>query len=153
MVSDPAQQAARQRWMSVLARSSAEELQSCRERLSCDRSWSLLRKPETGLVMVRARAGGQGKQFNLGEATMTRCSVRLDSGEIGHAYITGRDKRHAELAAFFDAVAQDPAQVTQVEEVVIGPIAERLRDEKQARAAKVAATKVDFFTLARGEDS
>nr|WP_269812739.1 phosphonate C-P lyase system protein PhnG [Aurantimonas marina] len=61
-----------------------------------------LRAPEAGLVMRRGRIGG-GAPFNLGEACVARASVRLASGEVGHAMVLGRDTDHARLAAFFDA--------------------------------------------------
>ncbi len=67
-----------------------------------------MRGPEGGLVMVRGRAGGGGAPFNLGEMTVTRCTVRLGSGLVGHAYVAGREPRRAELAALVDALMQDP---------------------------------------------
>ncbi len=33
--------------------------------------------------MVRGRAGGGGSAFNLGEMTVTRCSVRIATGQVG----------------------------------------------------------------------
>lgn len=144
--------AARQYWMSVLARSSADELQVYLHDLKPDTGWTQLRKPETGLVMTRGRAGGQGQRFNLGEVTVTRCSVQLESGRTGHAWIRGRDSKHAELAAVFDALLQDPSAGDALKGKLIDPIATRLSDARKARADKVAATKVDFYTMVRGED-
>ena len=110
-----------------------------------------LRRPEVGAVMVQGRQGGTGAPFNLGEMSVTRCALRLGSGEIGHAYVQGRDKRHAERAALVDALMQtDRAQV--LADAVLKPL-QQARDAAAAvRAAKAAATKVDFFTLVRGED-
>ncbi|MDV7340325.1 phosphonate C-P lyase system protein PhnG [Terasakiella sp. A23] len=143
----------RQHWISILARSSAEELQSFWDGLSLTQSYRPLRQPETGLLMVRARAGGVGQRFNLGETTVTRCSVSLESGEIGHSYVTGRDKRHAELAAAFDGLLQNPDWHTRVMEDVVSVIERRLKETRKTREAKVASTKVDFFTMVRGEDA
>lgn len=110
----------------------------------------LLRAPEIGTVMVRGRAGGTGAPFNLGEKTVTRASVRLSSGAVGHGYVQGRDKNHALRAALIDAMAQQDA--AGVEARILAP----LRDEEIARrkavAAEAAATRVEFFTLVRGED-
>ncbi|RNF34425.1 phosphonate C-P lyase system protein PhnG [Paracoccus methylarcula] len=110
----------------------------------------LLRAPEIGTVMVRGRAGGTGAAFNLGEKTVTRASVRLPSGTVGHGYVQGRDKGHALRAALIDAMAQQDA--ARVEERILAP----LRDEEVARrkavATEAAATRVEFFTLVRGED-
>lgn len=109
----------------------------------------LLRTPEIGTVMVRGRAGGTGSAFNLGEMTVTRASVRLTSGEVGHGYVQGRDKGHALRAALVDALTQRHPQAAQA---ILAP----LRDEENARRAAIAteaaATRVEFFTLARGED-
>ena len=60
--------------------------------------------------MARGRPGGDGAPFNLGEMTVTRCTVRLEDGTVGHAYVAGRDMRQAELAAVLDAVLQGPAR-------------------------------------------
>lgn len=144
--------ATRKRWMSVLARSSAKELAQYMEGLTDAPSWNVLRKPETGLVMVRGRAGGQGQRFNLGETTVTRCSISLANGVVGHSWIRGRDKSHAELAAVFDALMQDNQQQDALTETVITPITKRLAALREQRAATVAKTRVDFYTLARGED-
>ena len=36
--------------------------------------------------VVRGRVGATGAAFNLGEMTVTRASVRLASGNVGHAF-------------------------------------------------------------------
>src|SRR4051794_4664177 len=66
------------------------------------------RPSETGLCLVRVRAGGTGLRFNLGEMTISRCAVRLATGEIGCGYVVGRSMRHTELVALFDAILQRP---------------------------------------------
>ena len=150
--------AARRRWMAVLARGSAAELADHWGRLGEGLSHDRLRAPESGLVMVRGRAGGSGSPFNLGEMTVTRCSVRLAGGaggpaRVGHATVAGRDRRHAELAALFDALLQDPARHDAVERTVIAPLEAAQAAAAEARSRKAAATKVDFFTMVRGEDT
>lgn len=107
-----------------------------------------LRRPETGLVMVRGRAGGTGEQFNLGEMTVTRCALRLESGESGVAYVQGRSHRKAELAAVADALLQSAAFKTVLEDL-IGPVRARLQSDAEAMQRKAQATRVEFFTLAR----
>lgn len=107
-----------------------------------------LRRPETGLVMVRGRAGGSGEQFNLGEMTVTRCALRLESGESGVAYVQGRSHRKAELAAVADALLQSAAFKTVLEDL-IGPVRARLQSDAEAMQRKAQATRVEFFTLAR----
>ncbi|WP_279605400.1 phosphonate C-P lyase system protein PhnG [Methylobacterium sp. E-016] len=110
-----------------------------------------LRAPETGLVMARGRIGGDGRAFNVGEATVTRAAVHLSGGETGFAYHLGRDRPRARLAAILDAHWQHPARRGAVEAALAG-IAERRASEAAAAARKIAATRVNFFTLARGED-
>lgn len=136
--------AARQRWMSVLARADADELGV---RLGALPSYRVLRGPEAGLVMVRGRAGGGGAPFNLGEMTATRCTVRTDAGFVGHAYVAGRNERRAELAALADALLQDPRQQAALLEQVIEPLAARQQARRDAVAAKAAATRVQFFAM------
>jgi alpha-D-ribose 1-methylphosphonate 5-triphosphate synthase subunit PhnG len=112
----------------------------------------MLRKPEIGSALVRARAGGDGQRFNLGEMTLTRCSVRLEGGTVGHAYLSGRRPREAELAALLDALLQDPIHGPVIEERLIAPMAEAQEASRRRRAGEIAASRVSFFTMVRGED-
>ncbi|MGE0230541.1 MAG: phosphonate C-P lyase system protein PhnG [Flavobacteriaceae bacterium] len=111
-----------------------------------------LRGPETGLVMLRGRTGGGGEAFNLGEATVTRCSVRLSTGEVGHSYVLGRDDGRAERAAWLDGMWQHPATRELVETRVLAPLADAIEKADGAVSAKSARTRVEFFTMVRGED-
>lgn len=140
-------QAARQKWMAVLARASANELAAGLAVLPALPEAEVLRAPETGLVMVRGRAGGDGDAFNLGEMTVTRCAMRLGS-HIGHAYVTGRDHAKARLAALLDAALQDAALHDALMRAVIEPLAAAQQATRAAEARKAAATRVDFFTMA-----
>jgi alpha-D-ribose 1-methylphosphonate 5-triphosphate synthase subunit PhnG len=143
--------ASRRRWMGVLARAQGTEIDTAWKALGEPPAYDHLRRPETGLAMVRGRTGGDGAAFNLGEMTVTRCSVRLADGTVGHAYIAGRDTAHAERAAVLDALLQDEARRAALEEQVIGSL-ERAQAERRDKAArKSAATRVDFFTMVRGE--
>ncbi len=108
--------------MSVLAKASPVELERLWRALPAEPSWQPLRAPETGMVMVRGRAGGTGRRFNLGEMTVTRSAVRLDDGATGFGYIAGRDHRHAERAAVVDALMQDPARRPTLEHRIIEPL-------------------------------
>lgn len=145
---DDAAIAARQHWMAVLARTDRATLEAEWCDKFGDMSWNHLREPQIGMVMVRGRAGGAGQRFNLGEMTVTRCAVTLSDGTVGHSYIKGRDRVQAQYAALFDAVMlRDHAANT-----FIDALAEKQAKAKRDHAHKVAATKVDFFTLVRGED-
>ncbi len=110
-----------------------------------------VRGPETGLVMVRGRIGGGGAPFNLGEATVSRASIRLDDGTVGHGQTLGTDGAKARLAAIFDALFQQPDRKTEVE-MLLAAIAARVVAEDAAKTRQAAATRVDFFTMVRGED-
>ena len=143
---------ARQRWMSILARSVPERLEALWERMEDRPSYRIVRQPEVGLAMVQARAGGGGLRFNLGEVTVSRCAVATQQGYLGVGYVRGRRLRHAELAAVFDAMLQDPLRRAPLERDVVQPLlSERLANERVgARAAE--ATRVEFFTVVRGEN-
>jgi alpha-D-ribose 1-methylphosphonate 5-triphosphate synthase subunit PhnG len=139
--------AARRRWMAVLARADASDIEALLERHAELPCYTRLRGPEAGLVMVRGRTGGGGAPFNLGEMTVTRCSVRTEQGLVGHAYVAGRDARQAELAAVVDAMLQDPAQTFELHAKLIEPLADKQRTSRADIAAKAAATKVQFFAM------
>lgn len=141
----------RQRWMSLLACAPADRLAALAGGLGTMPGHDWLRPPETGGVMVRGRMGGTGAPFNLGEMTVTRGSLRLASGEVGHGYVQGRDKAHAERAALIDALMQT-GRADAVRAAVLVPLQAAADTARTARAARAAATKVDFFTLVRGED-
>ena len=134
--------------MGLLARAPVAQLESLFGDMPAH---TLLRCPEIGTVMVRGRQSGTGAPFNLGEITVTRCTVRLDCGTVGHAHVQGRDRDHARRAAVLDAVLQTD-QAAAVSEAVLAPLARAEAARRDARAAKAAATKVEFFTLVRGED-
>jgi alpha-D-ribose 1-methylphosphonate 5-triphosphate synthase subunit PhnG len=138
-------------WMGLLARAPAALVAERMAELGLLPAHDWLRAPEIGTVMLRGRTGGTGAPFNLGEMTVTRCALRLADGAVGHGHVQGRDKRHATQAALVDALMQGP-QAARVAQVVLAPIAAAVAGTKQARAAKAAATKVEFFTLVRGED-
>lgn len=138
----------RDKAMGLLARAPASRLSGLFSQLP---DHAVLRGPEVGAVMVRGRQGGTGAPFNLGEMTVTRCSVRLACGTAGHAYVQGRDKDHARRAAVIDALLQTDAAGALTRDV-LSPLAEAEAERRKTRAAKAAATRVEFFTMVRGED-
>jgi alpha-D-ribose 1-methylphosphonate 5-triphosphate synthase subunit PhnG len=113
--------------------------------------YRFLRKPETGTVMVRGRIGGTGSPFHLGEATVTRCTVQVNGGAAGTGYVMGRSARRAELVAVFDALLQDQGERPRLEESVLASLHRKIADRRSQSAARAAATRVNFFTMARGE--
>ena len=145
-------QAARKAVMAALAQSPREEISRLWQEAGLPQEAEVLRGPETGLVTVRGRIGGGGAPFNVGEATVTRATVRLPSGHVGHAYALGRDREKARLSAIADALWQDTAYRHTVEERLLAPLQTALAESDARRRAETAATKVDFFTMVRGED-
>lgn len=145
-------QAERKAAMATLAQSSGDDIVRLWNEAGLPAEAELLRGPETGLVTLRGRIGGGGAPFNVGEATVTRATVRVPSGQVGHCYALGRDKQKAKLAAIADALWQDPARRAEVEAGLIAPLRSALSSAQEKRRAQTAATKVDFFTMVRGED-
>lgn len=167
----------RQAWMGLLARAEPEFLSNCwralvaREpKLALARrdppgaatsaqaneavggaGYRLVRGPEVGLIMARGRAGGTGTAFNFGEVSVTRCTVRLDDGVLGHAYVSGRDKAKAELAALLDAQLQRAQYRERIDAEILSPLRANEEARRANLARKRAATKVDFFTMVRSE--
>lgn len=141
----------RQHWMSILARADRDALEARVQALALLPDGEIVRPAETGTLMIEGRAGGSGGRFNLGEATVTRCVMRVE-GRLGFSYALGRDRAKAELAAKLDALLQDPNRQDELIAAVIAPLS-RAQDERRLEASrKAAATKVDFFTLVRGNE-
>ena len=134
-------------WISVLARADTDELEKYWSQITNQPDFKILRQPQTGLVMMRGRSGGTGKRFNFGEITVTRCSVTLENETQGHGYVMGRNKRHAQLVALFDAILQDEHHEQDQYWRFIQALAAGQKAAKEERMAKVASTKVDFYTM------
>lgn len=143
----------RRQWMGVLARASREELEAGVEALGPLPGYSLPRPAEAGLAMIQARADGEGKRFHLAEMTVTRCVVQLDQGPAGYGYVAGRDPRRAELAALFDALLQHPDWRERLDRELIEPLRQAQRERREEIEAQARETRVDFFTMVRGDDA
>lgn len=141
----------RQRWISLLAKAPEGLLDRLVGGLGTEPAFDWVRPPEVGSVMVRGRTGGTGAAFNLGEMTVTRCVLRLATGETGHAWVQGRSKAKARQAALVDALMQG-GRAAAVRAAVLEPLAAAMAEAQRSRAAKAAATKVEFFTMVRGDD-
>jgi alpha-D-ribose 1-methylphosphonate 5-triphosphate synthase subunit PhnG len=143
-------QARRKAAMAVLAHADASRIAGCLGAIALP-AHEQLREPENGLVMVRGRIGGDGVPFNLGEATVSRAAVRLASGEVGFGYTLGRDREKARMIALCDALVQSNEFADAVEASVLAPLRAAMIAEQGRKAAETAATRVDFYTLVRGE--
>lgn len=151
-VSRAAPPVSRAEWLGVLSRAKPEDVTALVAPVVSNLAFDWLRRPHAGLVMVRGRAGGTGALFNLGEMTLTRCTVRLADGIIGHGYAQGRSLRQAECAALLDALLQHDERRSELLARVIAPLRARETERRLARSRKAAATKVEFFTMVRGEN-
>ena len=143
----------RRQLMRLCASASAAELAATVDALAPSPAHDVVRAPETGLVMVRGRMGGSAQPFNLGEATVTRACIRLATGEFGHAYLLGRHPEKARLAAIIDAAGQRGEFTARIDEHLVVPVTGREAAETARRQGETEATRVDFFTLVRGEDA
>ncbi|HEV2955003.1 MAG TPA: phosphonate C-P lyase system protein PhnG [Xanthobacteraceae bacterium] len=152
MEANPGDVSGRRAAMAVLAQAPADEIAAGLAALG-PTPHAEVRPAETGLVMVRGRIGGDGAPFNLGEATVTRCAVQLTSGEIGFGYVLGRDRGKARLAALCDALWQSAQHRTAIERNVLAPLRARQHARLARSREETAATKVDFFTLVRGDNA
>lgn len=138
--------------MAVLAQAKASDIARGLNVVGGDIAFTDARPAEIGLVMLRGRIGGGGAQFNIGEATVTRAAVQLASGETGFGYVLGRDREKARLAALCDALWQVDGKRQPVEDHIIAPLRQQQTERRALARAQTAATRVDFFTLVRGED-
>ncbi len=144
--------AERQAAMAVLAQAEADEIERGLRLAGDGVEFTEPRPAETGLIMLRGRIGGDGAPFNVGEATVTRAAVQLASGVIGFGYVLGRDHRKARAAALCDALLQTDDYRLRVEQRVLAPLRLAQQQRRVFAREKTAATRVDFFTLVRGED-
>lgn len=142
----------RQRLMRICSQATLAELSAALARLAPLPAIEVVRQPEVGLIMLRGRMGGDGAPFNAGEATITRAVVRLASGELGFSYLLGRSLEKARLAAIVDALGQSSRFRDRLEIVLLAPVMRRMHTECSLQRAETAATRVQFFTLVRGED-
>ena len=137
-------------WMSLLATSNQSDLLNLWEQKKIKVNYVWLRTPEIGSIMAQGRMGVTGDKFNIGEVTITRCSLKLNCGTIGHSYVQGRSKKKAEISALCDALMQTKMS-KEINKNIIIPLEKIKKDNKHKILSKAEATKVDFFTLVRGE--
>ena len=145
------ERAGRRAAMAVLADGKVDEIERGLQSVLDVLDYVELRVPETGLVMLRGRIGGDGAPFNLGEATVSRAAVRLSTGEVGFGYTLGRDREKARMIALCDALIQSNEFCETVEAGVVAPLRAAMMARRSHKAAETAATRVDFYTLVRGE--
>lgn len=140
----------RQEALGVLANAEIKDLNGTWDTWENRPEVQMIRGPETGLIMLRGRTGGGGAPFNIGEPTVSRASVRIGTGEVGHGYCLGRDEEKARLIAVIDALFQ--REPDNIEFAILRPLRDIAYARDKQRQDETAATKVEFFTMVRGED-
>jgi alpha-D-ribose 1-methylphosphonate 5-triphosphate synthase subunit PhnG len=141
----------RKKLLSVLAKSSKNHIVDQWKSLNISTDYKFLKKPEIGMVMVRARAAGHGENFNMGEMTVTRCVVQLDSNEIGYGYTAGREKEKSKLIAIIDALFQKEAFRDVISSNILQPLIVLQEKKETHNKIKTDTSKVNFFTMVRGD--
>ncbi len=139
----------RQQWLSILTQQK-EEINHYAQNLKA-KKYDIVRAPEIGMAMVKGKTAGEGQVFNLGEVTVTRCVVRIEGGTMGFGYVVGRNQDQALLIALADAYLQGADQAMW-QKTLLEPLNTSLQKRLKAQENKVQTTKVDFFTMVRGED-
>ncbi len=137
----------RREWLGLLAASDGDAIDAAVGDRLASQSFTVLRRPETGLVMARGRIGNTGARFNLAEVTVSRCVVRSTMRTAGVGYAIGHDLAKVELIAKLDALLQVP----QWRAVLQHPVLETLRTALAARHARERAdaqsSRVRFHEL------
>lgn len=145
--------ATRQHWMSVLAHSQPAELAARLNALNITADYEVIRAAETGLGTDSGANGRHRRTFFAGDATLTRAAVRLTDGTLGYSWVQGRDKQHAERCALIDALMQQSRHFQNLSETLIAPLDADRMARIAARRAEVNASRVDFFTMVRGDNA
>ncbi|MFC0178603.1 phosphonate C-P lyase system protein PhnG [Thorsellia kenyensis] len=142
----------RQILMGLLAKSPFEVIDNLWTTLNLTPNYELFRAPEIGLVQLQGKMGGTGNRFYVGDATITRAVVLIENKYYGYSYIMGRDKKKAQLCALIDGLMQINEYQITIEEKLLLPLLKLLETQKNEKNKATEATRVDFFTLVRGED-
>lgn len=143
--------AARRQWLRTLALADAAALARLADPVVSEYRFDTLRAPEAGLVLLRARIGGDGDRFNLGEATVARCVLRHAAPDgavcVGVGHVLGRDLERVRRIAALDALLQRADLRRALQQAVLAPLAAGVAARERAERAAAEATRVRFFTL------
>ncbi|GHL36828.1 hypothetical protein ECZU27_19940 [Escherichia coli] len=78
--------------------------------------------------------------------------MRLTDGTLGYSWVQGRDKQHAERCALIDALMQQSRHFQNLSETLL-PRWTLTVWHALPHAAEVNASRVDFFTMVRGDNA
>lgn len=141
----------RQHVLSVLSKTSFDDMDRYWSALALHPTYHFLKEPEVGMTMVRAKAGGAGQEFNMGEVTVTRSVVKLETQEVGFGYTVGRSIKKSTLMAVIDACVQVDGWQSLILDQLVQPLEKQLQNKHKQHKEKVERTQVNFFTMVRGE--
>lgn len=141
----------RKKWIGLLGCADPKDLEAARDDLTEGLDIRYVVKPETGMIMVQAKSDGSNARFNLGEVTVSRCVLDVKNKYTGTAWIMGSDLRHAELAALFDGLLQDPDYHDLLASTLMKDLKKKQAAKNRQLAEDASDTRVEFFTLKRGE--
>lgn len=99
--------------------------------------------PTVGLLMARAEDPGERLVFNFVEVTVTEAEVLAKNAQ-GYAMVMGRSPKKALAAAVLDAALESGHALSGEVNALLERAYAMLRQEREARWARVAPTQVKF---------
>jgi len=141
----------RKEWIGLLGSADPKDLEAARKEHAKGVEITHVVKPETGMIMAQAKADGSNGRFNLGEITVSRCVLEVKKIYMGTSWVMGSDLRHAELAALFDGMLQDPVTRDKLTNTLIKELKIKQTVKNERLTQDASDTRVEFFTLKRGE--
>ena len=131
----------------LIARADSERICEIAERILEDTTVEVIKKPSSGMIMMRFRDTAEKCIFNLGEVLVTEAEVRIDE-ELGYAMVMGRDPETALAGAILDAAVESGHPLAPgIIDLLRGEEVRRT-EELQKTWTEVATTKVNFEVMA-----
>ena len=141
----------RREWIRLLANAGLSDLEDARRQLENPVAYKYIVRPETGLLMVQAKADGSHNRFHLGEVSVTKCVLEIEDRYLGYGMVTGSNRDHAELAAMFDGLLQHPDYHDDLKRQLLDKLEKQQRRAARDMEQEAERTRVEFFTLKREE--
>jgi alpha-D-ribose 1-methylphosphonate 5-triphosphate synthase subunit PhnG len=135
--------------LSIFSKTNESLLKNSLDHINFKENYDVLLGPEIGSIMIQGRAGGTGDKFNLGEATLTKCIVKFQE-KTGYSYHLGRNLIKSEYGAILDALMQIESYHSKLL-IYVKEFQEQIQKEKIKIIADSSESKVDFFTMVRGD--
>jgi alpha-D-ribose 1-methylphosphonate 5-triphosphate synthase subunit PhnG len=139
----------RERRCDLLAAARHDEVVPLAERLVADGSApspTVVKPPETGMVVLQVREPVEESRFYLGEVLVTECTVEV-GGVPGWSMREGDDRVAALAAALLDAVAAAGLPATADIDALCAAVADRRTRQDESEWAEIRSTTVAFEEL------